>query len=497
MSEERVSRSAGFALLAQLVGALLTAVLTIYLGRALAAAQYGSFAFALSVVAIATLFADLGITSSTGRFIAERRDDPRGAAEVFATATRMKLVVGGTAALALFALAGPICAAFGVRGATWTLHWMAISLFGESMFMLLLGTFIAIGRLRYNLVLATIESIVETGASVVLVALGAAAAGAALGRATGYLAGCAAGYAIATRVLRRWAGNRAPPAPDDRISASPRRILGYAGPLLAIDAAFRVFSSIDILLIAALVGGGAQVAAFGLPMRFAAFLDYPAGAIASAVAPRLARERGRAGEVGLLAQSLRYLLIFQMLLTAPLVIWSEAIVHLLFGSKYPGAPAVLRWLAPYVFLAGITQVATLSVNYLGEARRRVPIAVAMLAVNVAVDAILLPRIGIVGGAIGTSAAYAVWVPTHLWILRRRVGLQLRPLLITVVRSAVAGAAMVGALALLGTGRVPVPLMVAGLFAGPAAYLLALLVVRELTVSELARLSGLARRRVAA
>ncbi len=77
MSEERVSRSASFALGVQMVGAVLTAILTIYLGRALSPDQYGDLTFALSVLVIASLFADIGITSSTGRFLrrAPRRPD--------------------------------------------------------------------------------------------------------------------------------------------------------------------------------------------------------------------------------------------------------------------------------------------------------------------------------------------------------------------------------------------------------------------------------------
>jgi O-antigen/teichoic acid export membrane protein len=160
-------------------------------------------------------------------------------------------------------------------------------------------------------------------------------------------------------------------------------------------------------------------------------------------------------------------------------------VHLLFGGKYAEAPEVLRALAPYVFLSGIAQIATLAVNYLGEARRRVPLAIAMLAVNVVIDLILLPRIGIVGGAIGTSAAYALWVPAHLWILRDRIGLQLQPLLLTTARASLAGAAMAGSLAALGTGVVSPALMAVGLLVvGPSVYLAVLFAVRELTSHDL-------------
>ena len=438
MSEERISRSAGYAFSAQMVGAVLTAALTIFLGRQLSPGQYGAFAFAMSVIVIASLFSDLGISSSTGRFLAERRDDPEAAADVFRTGLRLKLRFGLISSAALFALAGPICDTFGAGAALWPLRGLAVSLLAQSVFLLLLGAFIALGRIRYNLLISTVESVVEVLASIVLVLLGAAATGAAFGQAIGYAAGLVVGLAVVKRAVGglRYAPPRFMPAAKRGVSA--RRILAYARPLLLVEAAFRLFTSIDILLIAALVGGGAPVAAFGLSMRLATFLDYPAAAVASAVAPRLASWREGHSDIELFAESLRYLLIFQMLFTAPLVIWSPAIMHLLFGDKYPGAPAVLQTLAPFVYLAGIGQITTLGVNYLGEARRRVPFAIAMLAINIGIDAVLLPRIGIVAGAIGTSAAFALWVPAHVWILHEHAGLRIWPLVRTVLKTCVAG-----------------------------------------------------------
>jgi O-antigen/teichoic acid export membrane protein len=492
-ADPRVSRTASLAFLAQMVGAVLTAILTIFLARALSAAQFGDFTFALSVITIASLFADLGVTSSSGRFIAERRGEPQAAAAVFRTSLRLKLVVAIPAALALFWLAGPVCDVFGQRSALWAVRGGAVVLFAQAVFLLFLGAFIALGKLRYNLVLATVESVAEVIASIALVLLGAGATGAAFGRATGYVVGAAAGLLIAKRAIGRLrlTGRRL-----DESVVSPRRIIGYAGPLFAVDAAFRVFTSIDVLLIAALVHGGGPIAAFGLSMRFAAFLDYFAAAVASAVAPRMAR-RKRGDERFLLASSMRYLIIIQMLVTAPLLIWPDAIVHLIFGDKYPEAPAVLRALTPYVLLSGIAQLTTLAVNYLGYARRRVPIAIAMLAINAIIDVTLLPKIGIVAGAIGTSAAYALWVPAHVWLLRRYVGLQLAPLLLTTARTCLAGGAMVGVLALLGTGVVSVPLMLAGAVLGPAAYVAALFALRELTASDVAVMRRVVSRRAAA
>jgi len=491
MSEERVSRGATFALLAQLVGGVFTAILTIFLGRDLSAEALGAFTFGLSIITLATLFADLGISSSTARFLAERRDQPKAAAAVFRTAVRLKLFTGIPVTVILLVLAGPICAAFGITDAVWVMRGCAIAMLTQTLFDLCLSTFVALGKIRYNLILTTIESAVEVSATLSLVLLGAAATGAAFGRAIGFTVGLVVGLTVFRRTIGRLSARH---RGDDRSLVSPRQILGYAGPLVLVEAAFGVFASIDVLLIAALLGGGAPVAAFALPIRLTVFLQYPGGAVSSAVAPRMTR-RANQKDLTLLAQSMRYLVIVQMLITVPLLIWHEAIIYLLFGSKYPEASAVLRGLAPYVFLSGIAQLTTVSVNFLGEARRRVPLAVIMLTVNVVVDVLLLPRIGVLAGAIGTSAAYVIWVPAHVWILRKRGTLRVGPLLITTARCCLAAGAMIGVLALLGTGRVPFPVMLLGGLVGSLVYVAVLFVLRELGRGDIAVLRRLLARRV--
>lgn len=483
---EGVTKGTGYALAAQLTGTALTAVLFIYLGRTLSPDDYGNFAFALSVATVATLLADLGVSGSAARFIAERSDDTAGASAVLRSALGIKMALGGATALALIALAEPICTGLGSPGAVGALRWVAVALIGQSLFLLLFGAFAAMRRLKLRLVTATVESVTEVTASVTLVALGFGAAGAGAGRAAGYVVGGALGLVLVFRIFdRRSAGT-------PRFSA--RTLMAYAGPLLVVDAAFRVFSALDVLLVSAILGGGAQVAAFELPMRLAAFLDYPASALAAAVAPRMARGDG-GPDLTVFQKALRVAIILQCATVPFLLVWPEAIIQLLFDDRYPDAPRVLRALTPYVLLAGVAQLVTLGANYLGLAWRRVPIAFAMLAVNAAVSVTLLPRIGVVAGAIGTGAAYAIWVPAHLYLLRKHAGLPLGGILRTTLRGLVAAAATAATLVAFGTGELGLLRMVAGGVVAVATYVVVLLAVREVTRDELVTVARAVRQRL--
>jgi O-antigen/teichoic acid export membrane protein len=477
---DSVARNAAFAFATQITTAAFTAGITVFLGRALDPTGYGHFALALGIATVVVFLADLGISAATPRFIAERRDDRRAVAAVLSDALKLKAAASGVICALLFVLADPIATAFNAPAATWPLRGVAISIWAQGLVLLVLGSFQAVGRIAVNFRIVASESAVEASAIVALVLLGGGATGAAFGRAAGYVTGAAIALAFAWRALGGLSlrsGGRA------QSGVGLRQIAGYAGALLIIDGLFRLFSEIDVLLIAAILGGGASVGLFELPMKLAWFLHYPVGAASTAVAPRLARRAGAPPQREVFASALRYLVVFQGVFLAPIVVWADPLVDLLLGAQYEESADVLRALAPFVFLSGPAVLVSLGVNYLGEARRRIPLAVGALLVNVAVDVALLREIGIVAAAIGTDLAYLLWVPGHLLIIRSLLGIPLRPIALATGRALLAAAAACGLLVLLGTGDVALPVLIAGCVGACAVYLAALALTGELSRSD--------------
>jgi O-antigen/teichoic acid export membrane protein len=325
---------------------------------------------------------------------------------------------------------------------------------------------------------------------VTLVLVGAGASGAAFGRGIGYTVGSGIALVYVWRVIGR------PRTGDAEMSGlKPRDIARYAGALLVIDGIFRIFSQVSVLLIGALLNGGRAVGLFQLPMMLVWFLHYPAGAVSSAVAPRLARRPDRPPDVDVFARALRYIVAVQGIFLAPIVVWAEPILVHLLGSKYRDSAEVLRALAPFVLLAGPAMLVSVGVNYMGEARRRIPLAVLMLTATVVICAALLRDIGIVAGAIANDVAYAIWVPGHLWILHRLVGLELRPQVLTLIRATVAAAIAAVPLLLLGTD-IGIVVLVLGCALSCLVYLAALALIGELKRDDIAFLRSLLARRFA-
>ena len=464
-----------YSLVSQLSSGMFTAILSLYLIRALAPNRYGVFALAVGVGTLIALPADFGISSSTGRFVAEQRANPGGIGAILADAVRLKLMTSAVACGALAALASPIATAYHAPIAL-PLRLVALAVLGQNFMFLFEGVFVAAGRMSSYVRVAFGESAMECAASVSIVLLGGGVVGATIGRAIGYVFGALLGATLCARVFPWTVALRSRGRPS-----MGRRIARYAAPLMLVDGANSLFSMVDVLLIGVYLGTR-QVGLFSAPIRLLVFFFYPATAVGKGVGPRLARGSDGEPDGAALAGGLRGLVLFHSFLLAPMLVWTKPIVHILLGGGYGGSITTMRVLSLCVYLGGIAPVVSVSANYLGDAGSRIPLMIGAALLDGAIDVVLIPRIGIVSGAIATAAAYLVMDVGHLAICARHVEVPFLRLAVTALRALVAAALMAGVLALIGTDP-SIPVLVLGAIAGTAGFLLALVVLRELKRSE--------------
>ena len=75
VASDSIARNTAFATVTAALSVSFAVVLTLYLVRALSPQGYGTYTLALAVGSLVGLAMDFGISSSAGRFIAERRGD--------------------------------------------------------------------------------------------------------------------------------------------------------------------------------------------------------------------------------------------------------------------------------------------------------------------------------------------------------------------------------------------------------------------------------------
>ncbi len=475
------ARNTVFSLLTQFSTAAFTAVLTLFLVRALGPRQFGVFSLAVGVGSLVYLPSDFGISGSASRFIAERRGDTSAIAALLSDALRLKLVISGALAALMIVLAEPIADAYGVPGLDWPVRWIAIAVLGQSLVAFYRYAYLAIheGSVGFRIVFG--EAAVETVASIAFVVAAGGAAAAGAGRATGYAAGSIIAIAL---TLRRF-GRRGVVGGHGLRSA--RRTLGrYAAALFVIDAAYSGSLATTPLLIGGFLGPKA-VGLFQAPARLIVLFQYPGISVGSGVGPSMARRDGAPPNVGAFSAALRYMIVFQAVLVAPVLVWSGPIVDLALGPKYGESARLLRELTPYVYMSGLSSLVALSANFLGLARRRVVIAVADLVVSAGLTAALLPTLGISGAAWASDVVPLFYVPAHLWIISSIVDLPIRSFVLAGVRGLTAAGAMALVLLAFGTSHLGPLAWVGGAVLGLGAFVGTLLVTRELTVADLRQL----------
>ena len=107
-----------------------------------------------------------------------------------------------------------------------------------------------------------------------------------------------------------------------------------------------------------------------------------------------------------------------------------------------------------------------------------------MALVVGLDVILIPAYGVVGAAVSTDLAYALYAGCHLWLSRSTLGLPLRPLGASAGRALFAAAGGAGVLVIAGTGDLSPAAWVTGLVGGTAVFLALLHGTGELRFGEL-------------
>ncbi len=474
-----IGRNTVFAFLAQITTGFFTTLLTLYLVRALGSDGYGTLTLALGIAAIAGIVAT-GITQSAARFLAEQRENRGTVAPLLGDALRLHCLVGAVVIALVFVLASPIAAAYDDDDLVWPLRLGALAIFIQSVFLLYTTAFGALARVSTTLRLVFVESLAETVSSIALVALGAGVVGAVLGRVSGYLVGVGLALVVVLRLF-------GPPAAQ--LLPSGRGQMGaigrYALPLLVISGAYTLYAQANAIIIGALLGA-MQVGVFAAPLLLVVPLRYLGQSLAVGIAPRQVESGREPGSVQAFQTGLRWMIVYQSALLAPLIVWADPIVRLLFGSEYAESADVLRVLAPFIFLSGVSPLISNTVNYLGDAARRIPIVVVAVVVNVVLDLALLPWIGVVGAAVATSISYALYVPAHFQICVRELGFSTRPLGVTFIRAMIATFGMGFVLFAIGTGPLSAAEWFIGAALGTVVFAAILLFTREITTQDLRR-----------
>lgn len=210
-----------------------------------------------------------------------------------------------------------------------------------------------------------------------------------------------AGYALGQ--LR----TRTPPG-EGRTDFTPRRFWVFTAPRAVASFAQMALQRVDVLLVAALAGL-APAAMYAVAGRFVILGQFVNQGVSQSVQPRLAERlavRDTAGANLLYRQATAWVVLACWPMY--LLVYTYAPLYLgLFGERYEDGVGVVRVLAATMLVATACGMVDMVLAMAGRTWWNLANAGVALLVMLGVDALLIPRSGAFGAAVGLSAAVLV------------------------------------------------------------------------------------------
>ncbi|MFB6159823.1 MAG: flippase [Haloferacaceae archaeon] len=393
--------------------------------------EYGFLFFALSIVTFAQLFCDLGFARSAAKYVSEYREsDPAQVPHILRTALAYNLAAIAVVAALLLVFRGGIASLLDTPRLAPLLVIGAGYVAVRSLFVFLKTIFQGFNRVAWSALVTGVASVGEFVFVVGGVVLLGGVTGAFVGYVVAYALAGVVGFAVLYR--RFYTRFRRAPAVE---AGLPRRIFEYNLPLTLTKGAGLVLSKTDILLVG-LFMNTAAVGYYTLGLQIAEFVIIPATSLGFVISPAFGESRAR-GELDeartVYETSLKHTLLLYLPAAAGLFVVAEPAVRLVFGASYLNAVPAIRVLTLFVVFKAIDDITHLALDYLGEARLRAVAKGGGAVVNVGLNVLLIPRVGIVGAAVATVCTYAAIVAVNLGLIHRELSLPLGDLARAVAR----------------------------------------------------------------
>lgn len=383
--------------------------------------SYGLLFLTLSIIAVAQLFADLGIARSTARYVSEfKESDPAQAPHIFVSSLQYRLILIGVVCVTLL-LGREFVADLLNEPRLGLLVALGVAFLAfESINNFNINVFQGFSTVQYSAIVAIIDNAGRLAFIIVFVSLGWGVFGALLGYIVS--AAAAAGLGLCILYLRFY---RPFDIAETMEAGLRRRILKYSIPLTATRSANVIDRRIDIILIGFFLNPVA-VGMYTLAKQISDFVIAPADSVGFALSPAYGEDKAndrldRAARI--YESSLQYVLLLYIPAAVGLVLVAEPAVLLIFGTEYAGAVPVVQVLSLLIFFKGITSVTTQAIDYLGRARYRAIVKGITSSANVVLNILLIPAIGVVGAAVATVFTFGIYTLANVYVMHDELPLQ--------------------------------------------------------------------------
>jgi len=373
-----------------------SSLVLIYVARKLGPFQYGIVSIGLSVAAIAQLFCDFGVSTSTARFLADR-ETPQ--SRVYHNGLLLNISLSLIFSIILFMSAETIAPLLNLDSAV-HLKIVCIFTFFTSLFYFSTSSLQGIKKSNLIALLNFLQNIISGILIFAAAYLGLEAAGVLLG----YSISTAIIWIAAFIVLRKTFRMTKRMINGDII----RNILSYALPLLVTSSSYLLLLRGPPILLSMFVNPDA-VSYLHIPMRLAEVVSLPAYSLSIVIAPFFTiKERTKGNLQWLYVKIFKYSLVFYLPSGLFFFLAASRIINSIFGSEYSNAATVLIIFSFYIPFFSISIFTGKILDFLGLAKQKSVMFIIAAAITIISSVIVIPTFKETGAAMAITIPYSLF-----------------------------------------------------------------------------------------
>jgi O-antigen/teichoic acid export membrane protein len=417
-------------LVGQIISVIVGALLIIILARILSSENYGLLFLAISIFSVAEIFSKLGISKSAARYITEYNNKrPDQVLHIISTAVIYLFISTSIVIIILLFFRDQIATVAGDPELSPLLILGPIFLLFASLMDFCRTLLQSFEKIKYASMVNAINQISRFTFALGFVFFGYGVFGAIGGYIIGYFIATFFGSIILLRHIV-----------DSYSSLSTiedglrEKLLKYMVPLTATSTANVLDKRVDIILVGAFLGP-VSVGYYVVSKQIVQFLESPVGALGFALSPTYGSEKasGNIKKAGQIYKSaLSNTLLLYIPAAAGIFLLAEPTIHLIFGEDYSGATPILQVLSLLIILRSITGITSSSLDYLGRARARALAKGVTSILNVFLNILLIPQMGVVGAAIATVITYSIYTFSNVYVIFDELKISVMPVVAQII-----------------------------------------------------------------
>lgn len=396
--KQKFFKELSWSFLAKAATFVLFYALNIYLARVLGVNLFGRWSFFYSILSIIFLLSYFGINSSSKKYVAEHNKSEE-LPSVIRGAFSARFIFSFSSALLLFIFSEPIANVIGRPELTSLLTLSAPLVFLSGGVEFLKDVFVGLHRNKFNFVI----NLLEYGLKLFLVwffflfSIGLSSIINSFNISL-FITLVASSLIIYLNYFRRGNSN------NNRHYF--KKIVRYSLPLFFISVGFWIATEIDTVMIGYLKSDF-DVGIFSAAKQIVVKLPHIAVAISMGALPVFARldEDNWRKLKALFKKILIYNSIIFGVIVLIILVFSDYLMPLIYGTDFAASATPLKLLTPYLLMFSFSIYFSDFLDYRGLATKRaINLSVAVI-LNIVLNYLLIPKYGVNGAAIATSASY--------------------------------------------------------------------------------------------